>query len=155
MVIILFQATTDKSILIAHDRLCSKGGGERVAKALYYMFPNSKIVCSNFEPNKTFEFEPERIINLNTWDDNRKGLHAMAKNVFGTIWALRRFKHNADVLITSGMWAAYTPKHNAKKAVYCHAPSREIYDLKQYFLRTMNWYNQIQFKGYCYLREYM
>lgn len=149
-------ARSEPKVLIVHDRLLGRGGGERVAKVLHDTFPNAKLLCSAYDSSKTFDFDPGRIISLNTWNNDKKGFSTIIRNVVKTIVGFRKFEHDADVIITSGMWAGYTPKRNAKKKIaYCHAPSRDIYDLRQYLMRSsVPKPLRFPYACYCTVREY-
>jgi glycosyltransferase involved in cell wall biosynthesis len=143
-----------KKVLIAHERLLSFGGGERVALVLKDIFDAPLVVACFNEENEHYK-GLKNIVSLNSWNAQAKGLVGIVKNVLKTLFAFWRYKHDADLVIASGMWASHIRK-NDKKAIYVHSPARELYDLKYHFLRNFKSpLVRLAFKCYCVFREFL
>jgi len=121
-------------VAVCHDRLANKGGGERVAISLAKNL-NADLIVAKYEPEKTFDCKGINVINLNSVGTPSKTFLYPFANMADAFRFSRINLKKYDIVITSGMWAAFA---KGKKTVYyCHSPARFLYDLKEFYTKNL------------------
>lgn len=122
-------------MVIVHDYLTQRGGGERVALRILEAFPGARFVTSLYEPQATFpEFANYDIetfgLNKSSWlrRDCRRALPFLA-HAFS-----RHEITDADVVICSTSGWAHGVRTTAPKIAYCYNPPRWLYQPEDYFI---------------------
>jgi glycosyltransferase involved in cell wall biosynthesis len=115
-------------IAILHDWFDKRGGGERLvinlARAL-----KADVYTGFVNPDKTFDTKGVNIISLGVserWPQPLRGLRmaeAFSKYDFPEY----------DAYLFSGVWCISAVRK--KSVLYCHAPPRYMYDLRDYYMR--------------------
>lgn len=139
-----------QKIIILHDYLMHKGGGERLiltlAKALKAPFVTGYQKPGAFTPE---EFGVESTV--------------LGKPVdypgFRYFAIRHRFRHktkflkdyDAVVFSANCIQAARNCRKNAKKIFYCHTPIRNAYDLYDYYIKRMPWWKAFAYRLFCML----
>jgi len=119
-------------IAIIHDYFDKCGGGERLvlnlAKAL-----KADVYTGFIDRKKTFDTTGVKIISLGI----RKELPRLVRNyLIAKKFEKYRFPEY-DAFLISGVWCI-TAAENHPSILYCHTPSRFLYDLREYFLNRTN-----------------
>lgn len=113
---------------MVHDRLCNRGGGEKVAITIAEAL-DAKIYAANYEPEKTFSINiPVHKTNPMPdldWDKYYVIVRMLDAGSFARLGELRDY----DMVWMSGMWAPFAARNNTNNVLYCHSPNRPIYDL--------------------------
>lgn len=139
------------------DRLITFGGAERVNIAIAEALKVDAIITTKYLPDKTYpEFKNFKIIDLNCWQENNPSIFWSALNIIRASFGLMRYKHDFDELICAGMWANLVrKKEGGRKVVYFHSPPRDIYDLRQFFIRKFSKWAKIFPIVYASWREWL
>jgi glycosyltransferase involved in cell wall biosynthesis len=120
------------SVALVHDYLTQRGGAERVVLALTRAFPEAPLYTSLYEPETTFpEFAgvDVRPLFLNRLAPLRNR-HRLALPLLAP--AFSRLHLSEDVVICSSSGWAHGTRASGRKIVYCHTPSRWLYQPDRY-----------------------
>ncbi|HEX3426901.1 MAG TPA: glycosyltransferase [Acidimicrobiales bacterium] len=121
-------------VALAHDYLTQRGGAERMMLSLLRAFPEAPLYTSVYEPESTYpEFGnydvrtlwPNRIAALR--QHHRRGLPIYQA-------AFSRLLIDAEALICSSSGFAHGARTTGVKIVYCHTPSRWLYQQADEYL---------------------
>lgn len=120
-------------VVLAHDYLTQRGGGERVALELARHFPGAPLLTSVYERSTTFpEFADRdvRASSLNRWAT----LRADPRRAFPLLaLVMTRMEVPDGVLLASSSGWAHGLRAKGPKIVYCHNPARWLYQPDDYF----------------------
>ncbi|MFV0462190.1 MAG: glycosyltransferase family 4 protein [Nostocoides sp.] len=124
--------TSRPAVVIAHDYLTQRGGGERVVLAMARAFPEAPIVTSLYQPEETY---PEfRDMDVRVSPLNRVGLlrrsHRLALPLLAP--TVKRMTIDADVVLASSSGWAHGFSTTGDMVVYCHSPARWLYLTDEY-----------------------
>lgn len=128
------QVDVDQArVLIAHDYLTQRGGGERVALSLLGAFPGATLITSVYDPDGTYpEFAQFDVRTM--WLDRFPAFRADPRRAFPVL--ARAFSTvqapEADVVICSTSGWAHGLRTTAPKIAYCHTPARWLYETDDY-----------------------
>ena len=121
------------NVVLAHDYLTQRGGGERVALALARQFPDSPVITSVYERSTTFPEFAERDVRasvLNRWSVFRKD----PRRAFAFLApVMSRMDVPDGVLLASSSGWSHGLRSRGPKIVYCHNPARWLYQPDDYF----------------------
>lgn len=119
-------------IAILHDYFDKRGGGERLvlnlAKAI-----NADIYTGFVDYKKTFDTSGIKIVSLNV---NKRLPHIIRNLIIAKKFSKYKFP-KYDVFVFSGTWCI-TAARNHPNILYLHTPPRYLYDLRDYFLKTVS-----------------
>lgn len=139
-----------KKVIILHDYLMHKGGGERLVLTLAKRL-KSKLVTAYREPGAfdPKEFDVESII-------LGKPIAYPGFRYFGIRWRFWRqtkFLKEYDSVIFSAncLQAIHNCRKDAKKIFYCHTPIRNAYDLYDFYIARMPWWKAFAYWIFCKL----
>ena len=120
-------------VVLAHDYLTQRGGGERVALELARHFPDAPLITSVYEEATTFPEFAGRDVRpsvLNRWAvfrrDPRRAFALLAP-------VMSRMDVPRGVLLASSSGWAHGLRAHGPKVVYCHNPARWLYQPDDYF----------------------
>ncbi|WP_432505530.1 glycosyltransferase [Kineococcus arenarius] len=120
-------------MVLAHDYLTQRGGGERVALELARQFPGAPLLTSVYDEATTFPEFAGRDVRpsvLNRWKvfrrDPRRAFALLAPVV-------SRMVVPEGVLVASSSGWAHGLRAHGPKIVYCHNPARWLYQPDDYF----------------------
>lgn len=139
-----------KKIIVLHDYLMHKGGGERLvltlAKRLKARFITAYREPGAFDP-KDFTVEATIL---------GKPIAYPGFRYFGIrwrFWRKTRFLKDYDVVIFSAncLQAIWNCRKDAKKLFYCHTPIRNAYDLYDFYISRMPWWKAFAYWVFCKL----
>ncbi|MEM2618746.1 MAG: glycosyltransferase, partial [Candidatus Hadarchaeales archaeon] len=129
----------DLRVAVVHDRLCNRGGGEKVAITIAEAL-HAEIYTANYEPEKTYSINVS-VHKTNPMPDLDWDKYYVIVRMLDA-WSFARLAElqDYDMIWMSGMWAPFAARNNPKNVLYCHSPNRPIYDLadslrKRYGLR--------------------
>ena len=120
------------SVVICHDNLGARAGGERVALALSKAFDDAPIRTLVYEPSATFAAFAEVDITtswLNRSAQLRRHYRA-ALPAAALTW--RSMQIDAEVVICSTSGLSHHVRTKGRKVVYCHTPARWLHDSATY-----------------------
>lgn len=139
-----------KRIIVLHDYLMHKGGGERLVLTLAKHL-KSKLVTAYREPGAfdPKQFDVESII-------LGKPIAYPGFRYFGIRWRFSRqtkFLKDYDAVIFSAncLQAIHNCRKDAKKVFYCHTPIRNAYDLYEFYISRMPWWKAFAYAVFCKL----
>lgn len=116
------------SIAIVHDRLCNRGGGEKVAVTIARAL-GGDIYTANYKPENTFEVQNSIRVTNPMPDMSWEKWYALVRMLDARSFSRLKELRDYDVLWMSGMWAPFAARNNPRNILYCHSPNRGIYDL--------------------------
>jgi glycosyltransferase involved in cell wall biosynthesis len=121
-------------VVVAHDYLTQRGGGERVALELARSFPGAQVLTSMYLPDQTFpEFRDLEVVSLGL---ERAGFFRRdprrALPVLGEMF--RRQRVEADLLVCSTSGFSHLLRSTGAKVVYCHNPPRWLHQREDYVI---------------------
>ncbi|MGI4894148.1 MAG: glycosyltransferase [Janthinobacterium lividum] len=126
-------AAATVAVVLAHDYLTQRGGGERVALELARHFPQAPLLTSIYERSTTFPDFAQRDVRasvLNRWKvfrrDPRRAFALLAP-------VMSRMEVPEGVLLASSSGWAHGLHARGPKIVYCHNPARWLYQPDDYF----------------------
>jgi glycosyltransferase involved in cell wall biosynthesis len=140
----------EKKIIVLHDYLQHKGGGERFVLTLARRLHSKLVVgfkaVGAFEP-KDFGVDCEEL---------GKEINYPAFRYFAIQWWFRhktKFLREYDIVIFSAncIQAVHQCRSNARKIFYCHTPHRNAYDLYEFYKSRMPWWKKIAYAAFCAL----
>jgi len=151
-------------IIVFHDFLIERGGGERVVSKLLTLTREKIIFTSLYLPNQTYEvFEKARIISMDKLFSEIISKNWVLKILFTIFFFrffIRRFKSfiekNFDVAIFSGFYSIHlAPFISLPKVYYVHSePLKHVFKRQSYSVglfklldRLTSWYNKIEVKS--------
>ncbi|MFB9375716.1 glycosyltransferase [Kineococcus gynurae] len=123
-------------VVLAHDYLTQRGGGERVALEFTRQFPEAPLLTSVYQREETFpEFDG---VDVRTSFLNRcKPFRRDPRIAFGFLpAAIRQMPVPEGVLLVSSSGWAHGLRARGPKIVYCHNPARWLYQPHDYFPTT-------------------
>lgn len=124
--------SSNKKILIIHDRFQFKGGAERLILILANAL-NADLMTEFWEPdsfNKS-EFKGKNLYIL-AQGEYPKIVWRYFRAQLNFLFKARNYVRNYDTIIFSGnncLTAAFNCKFGTKKILYCHSPVRHVFDL--------------------------
>ncbi len=123
----------DARVLVVHDYLTQRGGGERVALAILRAFPGARMLTSIYDPAGTFpEFAEHDVRTL--WVDRVPAFRSDPRRAFPVLARAysRADAGDADVVVCSSSGWAHGLPTRVPKVVYCHTPARWLYESDDY-----------------------
>lgn len=139
-----------KKIIVLHDYMMHKGGGERLILTLAQRL-GTKIVIGYQEPEafKPEEFGVESIVLGKPV--SYPGFRYLAIQYW--FKTKTKFLKEYDVAIFSAncIQAAKNCRKDAKTIFYCHTPIRNAYDLYDYYISRMPWWKAFAYWLFCKL----
>ena len=115
---------------VVHDRLCNRGGAEKVAIAIAEAL-EADIYTAKFENEKTYEVG-QKVTETNPisfFGSNK--IFMLVRMLDSISFAQLENLNDYDVVWMSGMWAHFAAYNNSKNIYYCHSPNRLIYNIAQ------------------------
>jgi len=124
---------TRVAVVLAHDYLTQRGGGERVALELARHFPDAPLVTSVYDRDATFPEFADRDVRASVL--NRVApFRRDPRRAFGILaLVMARTPVPAGVLLASSSGWAHGLRSHGPKIVYCHNPARWLYQPDDYF----------------------
>jgi len=121
------------AVVLAHDYLTQRGGGERVALELARHFPDAPLVTSVYDRDATFPEFADRDVRASVLNRVAPFRHD-PRRAFGLLaLVMNRMPVPAGVLLASSSGWAHGLRSHGPKIVYCHNPARWLYQPDDYF----------------------
>lgn len=140
-----------KKIIILHDYLMHKGGGERLvltlAKYLKAPFVTGYENPGAFKPE---DFGIEKKIVLGN-PVSYPGFRYFAIQYWFRFKTTFLKNYDAVVFSANCIQAVHNCRKDAKKIFYCHTPIRNAYDLYDFYLSRMPWWKAFAYRIFCAL----
>lgn len=125
-------------LAILHDYFDKRGGGERLVTEVAKAF-NADIYTGFIDYNNTFE----ELKSMNVFSLGKK----INNPALRAVYLMNKFKKlklkKYDLYFFSGTLCISAAKNLKPSILYCHTPPRYIYDLKNYFNKTIPFYKLI------------
>ncbi|MFC2143094.1 glycosyltransferase [Candidatus Aenigmatarchaeota archaeon] len=120
-------------VAIFHDYFDKCGGGEKLVLNLARSL-NAHVYTGFIDRKKTFDTTGVKIINLHV-SKKMTQLHRN-KAIEKTFSKLK--VDGYDIYIFSGVWCISAAKNHKPNMIYLHTPPRFVYDLKEHFMKNLN-----------------
>jgi len=117
-------------VAVVHDRLCNRGGGEKVAITIAEAL-DASLYAANYEPENTFDINNSVRKTNPMADMDWEKYYVIVRMLDACSFAGLEELQDYDALWMSGMWAPFAARNNAQNILYCHSPNRGIYDLAE------------------------
>jgi len=120
-------------VAVVHDRLCNKGGGEKVAMALAETL-GSDLYVAKYDPDKSYSLNGSvgELTEVNPMPDMEwDKYYALVRMLDAGSFAQEEKLEGYDAVWMSGMWAPFAARNNPNNILYCHSPNRALYDLAE------------------------
>ncbi len=122
------------TVSLVHEYLTRRGGAERRALAMAEALPGAPLHTSLYQPESTspgFAHVEVRPLGLNRLGVLRKH-HRLALSVLAPAFSLLRVDADVVVVVCSSSGWAHGVVASGRKVVYCHTPTRWLYQAGRY-----------------------